>query len=60
MGALGIRLEVIERILNHVSGSFGGVAGTYQRYNFLPEMSDAMHKWEARLRTIISGSYAQT
>jgi integrase len=60
MGALGIRLEVIERILNHVSGSFGGVAGTYQRYEFLPEMIDAMHKWEARLRTIISGSYTQT
>jgi integrase len=55
MGALGVRLEVIERILNHVSGSFGGVAGTYQRYNFMPEMREAMEKWEARLRTIISG-----
>jgi integrase len=60
MGALGVRLEVIERILNHVSGSFGGVAGTYQRYEFLPEMMDASHTWEGRLRTIISGSCTQT
>jgi integrase len=53
MGALGIRLEVIERILNHVSGSFGGVAGTYQRYEFMPEMRDAMERWEAKLLAIV-------
>ena len=53
MGALGVRLEVIERILNHVSGSFGRVAGTYQRYEFVPEMRDGMEKWETRLRTIV-------
>jgi integrase len=53
MGALGVRLEVIERILNHVSGSFGGVAGTYQRYGFLPEMRAALELWEAKLLTLI-------
>jgi integrase len=54
MGALGIRLEVIERILNHVSGSFGGVAGTYQRYEFLPEMRAAIDLWEERLKIILN------
>jgi integrase len=55
LAALGVRLEVIERILNHVSGSFGGVAGTYQRYEFLPEMRAAIDLWEAKLQTIVNG-----
>jgi integrase len=55
MAALGVRLEVIERILNHVSGSFGGVAGTYQRYEFLPEMRAAIDLWEGELQKIVSG-----
>jgi hypothetical protein len=54
MGALGIRLEVIERILNHVSGSFGGVAGTYHRYEFLPEMRAAIGLWEGKLKIILN------
>jgi integrase len=28
---LGIRVETIERCLNHVSGGFGGIVGVYQR-----------------------------
>jgi integrase len=55
MAALGVRIETIERILNHVSGSFGGVAGTYNRHSYEPEMAEAMNLWETRLRTIVSG-----
>ena len=33
LAALGVRLEVTEKLLNHVSGSFGGIAvGIYQRH----------------------------
>jgi hypothetical protein len=28
---LGVRLEVTEAVLNHISGSRGGIAGAYQR-----------------------------
>jgi integrase len=31
---LGVPLEVTEKILNHVSGAFSGVAGVYQRHDY--------------------------
>ena len=43
--ALGIGLEVIEKVLNHQSSAFGGVAGIYQRYNFRDEMAKALERW---------------
>jgi integrase len=49
LASLGVPLHVIERLLNHVSGSFGGIVGVYQRYNFQPEMRDAITKWERYL-----------
>jgi integrase len=53
IAALGVRLEVIEKLLNHVSGSFAGVAGIYNRYDFAPEMRAAVELWEIRLKTIL-------
>jgi integrase len=50
---LGIRLEVIEALLNHVSGTRAGIVGVYQRHNFLPEMHAAVALWETHLRTIL-------
>lgn len=46
LAARGVALPVIERLLNHVSGSFGGIVGVYQRYDFMPEMRGAIEKWE--------------
>ena len=34
MARLGVRLEVTEKLLNHVSGSLGGIVGVYQRHDF--------------------------
>ena len=31
---LGVRLEVTEAVLNHISGSRGGIAGLYQRHDW--------------------------
>jgi integrase len=45
MTALGVQLHVIEKLLNHVSGSFSGIVAVYQRHNFMPEMRDAMQRW---------------
>lgn len=47
MASIGVSLPVVERLLNHVSGSFGGIVGVYQRYDFLPEMREAIIRWEA-------------
>ena len=53
LAALGISLPVIERLLNHVSGSFGGIVGVYQRYDFMPEMRLAVEKWDGHVATIV-------
>jgi integrase len=52
--ALGTRLEVTEKYVNHVSGSHGGIVGVYQRHSFLPEMRAASEAWEAKLARLIS------
>jgi hypothetical protein len=45
LAAQGVNLPVIERCLNHVSGSFAGIVGVYQRYDFADEMRAAMDRW---------------
>lgn len=49
LARLGTRLEVIERVLNHSSGSFAGVAGVYNRFAYLPEMRAALDAWGRHL-----------
>jgi len=46
LASLGVRIEVIEKLLNHVSGSFAGVAGIYQRHSYMEEMQAAIDAWE--------------
>ena len=52
LASVGVQLPVIERLLNHVSGSFAGIVGVYQRYDFMPEMRNAIERWEAHVRTL--------
>ena len=49
MQRLGIRTEVIERVLNHVSGSFGGVTGIYQRDPLSEEVKTALLRWSQHI-----------
>ncbi len=39
-------IHVIERLLNHVTGSVSGVAGIYNRYSYLDEMRVAIASYE--------------
>lgn len=55
---LGIRFEVTEAILNHVSGSKGGVAGIYQRYDWQAEKRTALEAWATELDRIVTGKKA--
>jgi integrase len=61
MARLGINLPVIERVLNHTSGSFAGIVGVYQRHEFADEKRQALQQWadyveqlvgERRLKTV--------
>jgi integrase len=54
MAALGVNLPVIERCLNHVSGSFAGIVGVYQRHDFADEMRAAMERWGRHVASIAS------
>jgi integrase len=42
---LGIRLEVTEAVLNHVSGSRAGIVSVYQRHNYFDEKKAALKAW---------------
>ena len=53
MARLGVRLEVTEKLLNHVSGSMGGIVGVYQRHEFMDEMREAVSRYEAWLSHIL-------
>ena len=46
---LGVRFEVTEAVLNHVSGSRSGVAGIYQRHNWKEEKRAALQAWAAHI-----------
>ena len=55
---LGIALPVIEKMLNHVSGSFAGIVGVYQRHTFADEKRTAMEVWGRHVETVVSGKVA--
>jgi integrase len=55
MARLGIRLEVIEKCLNHTSGSFGGIVGVYQLHSFEAEKREALAKWAEHVERIVGG-----
>jgi integrase len=46
---LGVRLEVTEAVLNHISGSRGGIAGVYQRHDWAGEKRVALDAWAAHV-----------
>jgi hypothetical protein len=58
LARIGVDLPIIERIVNHASGSFRGIISTYQKYSFEPEMRKALDRWgvyvENLPRTIIA------
>jgi integrase len=50
LAELGVAPHVIERLLNHVTGTVSGVAAVYNRASYLAEMRAAIEVWEAYLR----------
>ena len=51
--SLGVRIEVTEAVLNHVTGSRGGIVGVYQRHHYLPEKTEALSAWARHLEKLV-------
>lgn len=53
MARLGVAPHVVERVLNHVSGTFAGVAGIYNRFRYEDEMREALTTWERQVLALV-------
>jgi integrase len=53
LAALGVPPHIVERLLNHASGTISGVAAIYNRYAFEKECREAVERWEQRLTTML-------
>jgi integrase len=59
LAKLGTDLAVIEKVLNHTSGSFAGIVGVYQRHEFSTEKRVALQQWADHVEHIASVVGAQ-
>lgn len=53
---LGVRFEVTEAVLNHVSGAKSGVAGVYQRHDWADEKRAALQAWATHVEVLVTGA----
>lgn len=56
LSELGVLPHVVEKMLNHASGTIKGVAAIYNRHRFITEMRGAVGLWETRLKVILSSA----
>ena len=56
---LGVRLEVTEAVLGHVSGSRAGIVGVYQRHNYAAEKRQALEAWAREVERLIGRGEAK-
>jgi integrase len=54
MARLGIALPIIEKILNHTSGSFSGIVGVYQRHDYRDEKRRALEAWASFVEQLVA------
>jgi hypothetical protein len=53
MAKLGVSLPVIEKVLNHVSGSFAGIVSVYQRHDYASEKRAALQRWADHVSKLV-------
>jgi integrase len=58
MQRLGIRVEVVERCLNHTSGAYRGIAGVYMRDPMLEAKRESFEAWARHIEQLVSGEPA--
>jgi integrase len=60
MARLSVAPHIVERVLNHTTGTLGGVAGVYNRFGYLPEMRSALVLWEQHLGRLTESTKVET
>jgi len=55
MARLGIPVRITEAVLNHVSGTGGGIVAVYQRHDYAEEKRNAMEAWGRFVRSRVEG-----
>ena len=55
MQRLGVALPVVEKVLNHISGSFAGIVGIYQTDDFAADKAKALQAWGQGALRIVAG-----
>jgi integrase len=53
MAGMGFGPQVVERILNHVSGASGGLVGVYQRHDYRAERKAALEAWASKVEGLL-------
>jgi integrase len=56
MARLGVPVATAEKVLAHKSGTFAGIVGVYQRYNFRDEARVALEKWCDHVDRLVHGT----
>jgi integrase len=59
MAELGVEPHVIELVVNHLSGTRGGVAGIYNRSEMMAERRAALERWAAHVHGLVTGAKAK-
>jgi integrase len=59
MQKLGTAVHVVEKALNHMSGTFSGITGTYQTHDYADEVTVALQKWGDRVARLVGGRPAE-
>jgi integrase len=55
---VGAPIHVLEKLLNHSSGTLRGVASIYNRYSYWEEMRVAVQAYETWLEQVVAGEAA--
>lgn len=56
MARAGIAVRVTEAVLNHVSGTAGGIVSVYQRHDYADEKRAALEAWGRMVDGIVNGT----
>ena len=54
--ALGVPVEVTERVINHTSGEVSGIRKVYNLWTYEPEKRDALNRWGDYLARLIAAA----
>ena len=53
MNGIGVLPHIVEAVLNHISGSKGSVAGTYNKAKYNPEKRASLEQWADHVRRVV-------